>query len=333
MILACVGVLAGVGLLYVGAEGLVRGGAGLARRAGLSPLAIGLTVVSLGTSAPELGVSLSAALDGRGAVAVGNVLGSNVANIGLILGLAAVIAPIAVGSRVVKADLPILVAVSAALVWVLWDGEAGRIEGAALTAGLIVYLAGTLYLARRDRSIAAAALDDVPEPTKSVWLELALIVGGLALLLAGSYALVGGAVFLARAAGVSDAVIGLTVIAFGTSLPELAATGVAAAKGEGDMAVGNVVGSNLFNCLGIIGVTACVTPLSTAAAPGEAAGPELDGTLTADLLVMLAATVLLLPLVRTGFRVSRREGAVLLALYFGYVAWLFVRDGAVPAAG
>ncbi|MFH5806420.1 calcium/sodium antiporter [Alienimonas sp. DA493] len=320
MILAWFGIAAGVAMLYFGAEWLVRGGAGLARRAGLSPLAVGLTVVSLATSAPELGVSLQAALDDKDAVAIGNVLGSNVANIGLILGLAAVLKPIAVATRVVKIDLPLLVLVSGGLTWALWDGGASRLEGALLAAGLIAYVTTTVVLARRESARANAEADaELPPPAGSAWIEGALIVVGLTFLAGGSWALVEGAVVIARHAGLSDAVIGLTVVAFGTSLPELAASAVAAAHGEGDMAVGNVVGSNMFNSLGIIGTTAFVVPLNV-----PAVGAEGDG-LHVDLLVMLAAAVLLLPLLRTGYRVNRWEGLLLLAAYGGYVSWLFVR--------
>ena len=327
MVLAWLGVVGGVGLLYLGAEWLVRGGAGLARRAGLSPLAVGLTVVSLATSAPELGVSLRAALAGQDSVAVGNVLGSNVANIGLILGLAALIMPISVATRVVKTDLPLLVVVSGVLAWALWDGRVGRVEGALLTAGLAAYVTATVVLARREGAQADAdAAAELPPPARSAWLEAGLIVAGFVLLAAGAWALVEGAVYLARDFGLSDAVIGLTVVAFGTSLPELAATTVAAVHGEGDLAIGNVVGSNIYNSLGIVGVTAAVTPLDVD--PGAAAGvggADLDGTLNADLCVMFAAAVVLLPLMRTGFRVNRWEGGLLLAGYAGYVAWLFVR--------
>ena len=325
MILAWASAAAGAALLYGGAEGLVRGGAGLGRRAGLSPLAVGLTVVSLATSAPELGVSLQAALDGRDGVAVGNVLGSNVANIGLILGLAAVIMPIAVATRVVKADLPLLVAVSAVLTGVLWDGRVGRVEGGLLAAGLAAYVAATVYFARKEGAKAQAeAAHELPAAGGSAWLDAAYILVGLAGLAAGAHFLVTGAVEIAGAFGISDAVIGLTVVAFGTSLPELAATVVAAGHGEGDMAIGNVVGSNIFNSLGIVGLTAAVHPLDVA---GPAGGPGggLDGTLNADLCVMLAASVILLPLMRTGFRVTRAEGGLLLAGYAGYVAWLFYR--------
>ena len=321
MVLAWCGVVVGVGLLYLGAEWLVRGGAGLARRAGLSPLAVGLTVVSLATSAPELGVSLRAGLAGQDSVAVGNVLGSNVANIGLILGAAAVIAPISVATRVVKADLPLLVAVSGVLAWVLWDGAVGRAEGGCLAAGLVAYVTLTIALARREGAEADAdAAAELPPPARSAWLEVGLILAGLALLAGGAWALVEGAVVIAQDFGISDAVIGLTVVAFGTSLPELAATTVAAVHGEGDMAIGNVVGSNMFNSLGIVGATACVTPLNAAGAGGA----DLGG-LRADLAVMGAAAVILLPLMRTGFRVNRWEGGLLLAGYAGYVGWLFVR--------
>ncbi len=326
MILAWLGVAAGVVMLFFGAEWLVKGGAGLARRAGLSPLAVGLTVVSLATSAPELGVSLQAALDGKDSVAVGNVLGSNVANIGLILGAAAVVMPVSVATRVVKIDLPLLVFVSAMLAAALWDGRVSRLEGGLLAAGLVAYVTLTLILAKREGAKADRGADaELPAQTASAWIELGLIVVGLTLLAAGSWALVEGAVVIARSAGLSDAVIGLTVVAFGTSLPELAASSVAAAHGEGDMAVGNVVGSNMFNSLGIVGVTASVSPLDVSTGVDPAAVGGALQALHTDLWVMLAAAVLLLPLMRTGFRVNRWEGALLLAAYGGYVAWLFVR--------
>ena len=318
MMLACLSVGAGAALLYLGAEGLVRGGANLGRRAGLSPLAVGLTVVSLATSAPELGVSLRAAVEGRHAVAVGNVLGSNVANIGLILGVAAVIMPVAVATRIIKADLPLLVAVSGLLAAFLWDGRVGRIEGGILAAGLVAYVCGTVYFARREGARAQAeAANELPELSGAWWLDVLFLLAGLAGLVAGAHLLVTGATAVAGWFGVSDAVIGLTVVAFGTSLPELAATAVAAARGEGDMAVGNVVGSNLFNSLGIVGVTSLCVPLDVAAEPA--------GTLRVDAGVMLFAAVILLPLMRTGFRVTRAEGGLLLAGYAAYVAWLFVR--------
>ena len=320
MILSWVSIAAGAALLYLGAEGLVRGGAGLGRRAGLSPLAVGLTVVSLATSAPELGVSLQAALQGRDAVAVGNVLGSNVANIGMILGVAAVLMPISVATRVVKADLPLLVAVSAILTWVLWDGRAGRVEGACLAAGLVLYIGGTLHFARQEGAKAQAeAENELPPAGGAWWLDLVYILAGFAALAGGAHFLVTGATAVAESFGVSDAVIGLTVVAFGTSLPELAATAVAAARGEGDMAVGNVVGSNMFNSLGIVGATACVSPLDV-----TDGGAPLS-PLRIDCGVMLAAAVILLPLMRTGFRVTRGEGALLLVGYAGYVGWLFLR--------
>ncbi|MEM9701033.1 MAG: calcium/sodium antiporter [Planctomycetota bacterium] len=323
MLLAWLGVAVGAALLYFGAEWLVRGGAGLARRAGLSPLAVGLTVVSLATSAPELGVSLQAALDEKPQVAIGNVLGSNVANVGLILGVAAVIMPISVANRVVKIDLPILASVSGLLTWILWDGRVNRLEGSLLATGLLVYVLLTLILARRETQAANDHVDaELPPPAGSAWIEALLIVVGLSALAVGSWALVEGAVVIARWAGLSDAVIGLTVVAFGTSLPELAATAVAATHGEGDIAVGNVVGSNMFNSLGIVGVTACACPLDVAEGVGEAG---LTGTLHADLGVMLAAAIVLLPLMRTGYRVNRWEGLALLTCYAGYVVWLFLR--------
>ena len=298
----------GIALLYFGADALVRGGAALAVRLGLSPLAVGLTVVSLGTSAPELVVSLDAALEGRGAVAVGNVLGSNVANIGLILGLAAVLTPVAVARQVLRFDLPLLLAVTVCLVAALWDGRVARVEGGLLTAGLCAYVGWTVFDSRRKH-----VKPDLPPPTGSILLDAGLVVLGLALLVAGAHFLVEGAVTVATAAGVSDAVIGLTVVAFGTSLPELAASGVAAYRGEGDLAVGNVIGSNMFNSLGILGVSSLVVPLDA---------PDIEW---ADLAVMGGATAALLPLMWSGLRVARVEGALLTCGYLGYVAWLFVR--------
>jgi cation:H+ antiporter len=311
LILAGGAVLAGIALLYLGAEGLVRGSASLALRLGMAPLVIGLTVVAFGTSMPELVVSVGAALEGQGGLAVGNVVGSNIGNIGLILGISALIAPLAVHARIIRLDLPLLVLVSAGMAVLLGDGRVERVEGALLAAGLLGYVGFTLYAARRDGTPVGAEPDGiVPAPHSSSALDAGLIVGGLALLVLGARLLVSGAVTIASAAGVEEAVIGLTVVAIGTSLPELATSVVAALKGEGDIAVGNVVGSNLFNLLGILGVTALVRPL---AAPGIG---------MVDLAVMLGAAVLLVPLMWTGRRVSRAEGGFLLAGYTAYVVHL-----------
>lgn len=305
-------VLGGVILLYGGAEGLVRGSSSLALRLGLSPLVVGLTVVAFGTSMPELVVSVEAALAGQGSIAVGNVVGSNVGNIGLILALSALIAPIAVQARIIRLDLPLLVGVSALLAALLLDGRLSRGEGALLAAGLLAYTGFTLRAARRE---GAAVQGEFAEgvggaPSRSAGVDAALVLGGLGLLVLGARLLVRGAVTIAEGAGMSEAAIGLTIVAIGTSLPELATSVVAALRGEGDIAVGNVVGSNLFNVLGILGVASLVRPLSA------------SGIGAVDLAVMLGYAVVLAPMMWTGRRVSRGEGALLLAGYAAYLVHL-----------
>jgi len=313
--------LVSLGILYAGAEGLVRGSAALGLRAGLSPLAVGLTVVAFGTSAPELVVSLSAALAGQGALAMGNVVGSNSFNIGVILGLTALICPVAAQLRVVRLDAPIMLAASAALPLLVWNGRLGRLEGGALLAGLILYTWFTLRQARRAGPEAAAVAAALPvagavaaakgpaprrRPTAALG-EGTLALGGLAALVVGSRLLSGSAVAIAEMAGMSEAAIGLTIVAAGTSLPELATSLVAALRRQPDIAVGNVVGSNAFNCLGIAGAAALAAPLETA------------GVRALDYGVMVAFSALLLPLLWTGLLLRRLEGGALLLGYAAYV--------------
>ena len=307
----------GLALLVAAASVLVRGAAALALRLGLTPLVVGLTVVAFGTSAPELVVSVQAALAGAGGIAVGNVVGSNVANVGLVLGLAVLIRPLAAEPSLFRRDLPALVAVTALAAAFLWDRQLGRAEGAVLAAGLVAYLVWSVRAARRDQAAAAAVAAELPvtAPTGPAWRDALFVVGGLAGLVVGADLFVGGATRLAQAAGVSNAVIGLTVVAVGTSLPELATTLVAARRGEGDIAVGNVVGSNLFNLLGILGIAALVRPLE---APGLGA---------VDVAVMGAFTVGLVVLLWTGRRLARWEGGVLAAGYVGYLVYLVVGVG------
>lgn len=303
-LLAC----AGLTLLCVGGDALVRGASALALRFGLSPLAVGLTVVAFGTSAPELVVSLGAALSGAADIAVGNVVGSNIANVALILGLAALVRPASVHSRVLKLDGPLVLLVSLGLLAALIDGEVSRPEGFALLVGLLVYVTHTLRSALRE----PAADSSDPEPLEAprpahLRKSLAFILGGLAGLMLGGHLLVNAAVEAATALGVSEATIGLTVVAVGTSLPELATSVVAAWRGQGDIAVGNVVGSNLFNILGILGTTALVTPL------------PLGNVGWFSLWTMVALALLLLPLLLTRSRVSRWEGGLLVACYASYL--------------
>ncbi|MEW6487980.1 MAG: calcium/sodium antiporter [Thermodesulfobacteriota bacterium] len=304
--------LLGLILLYGGAEGLVRGSSALALRLGLSPLLVGLTVVAFGTSSPELAVSVRAALAGQGDIALGNVVGSNIANVALILGVCALARPLRVDAQVVRWDAPVLFATSALLVVLLGDRVLGRAEGLALCAALVAYLVLSVHLARREPSpgIQEEFAQALPAAPRRLWAEVLLVVAGLGLLVLGGRFLVSGAVTVARGLGLSEAFIGLTVVAVGTSLPELATSLVAALRGEADLAVGNVVGSNIFNVLGVAGLASVIHPM-TANALGRF-----------DLWVMLAVAAVALPIVRTGHRVSRGEGALLAVGYFAYVGWL-----------
>ena len=311
-VLALVG---GLALLTGGATALVRGASALALRLGLTPLVVGLTVVAFGTSAPELVVSVQAALAGAGGIAVGNVVGSNVANIGLILGLAVLVRPFAVDRSLLRRDVPVLLAVTLGAALVLADRTVGTAEGAALVAGLAAYLVWSVRQARRDTAAAAAVGADLPAPSGPAWRDLLLVAGGLIGLVGGADLFVGGAVALAEAAGVSSAVIGLTVVAIGTSLPELATSLVAAWRGESEIAAGNVVGSNLFNLLGILGVAALVRPI---------AAPDLA---MADVAVMVGFTLAMAVLMLLGRRLVRLEGAALTSGYVAYLAYLVLHHG------
>ncbi|MFU8856495.1 MAG: calcium/sodium antiporter [Deferrisomatales bacterium] len=311
--------LGGVVLLYGGAESLVRGSSALALRLGLSPLLVGLTVVAFGTSSPELAVSLRSALAGQGDIALGNVVGSNIANVALILGICALVRPLRVHAQVIRWDAPLLLACSVLLVALLADGVLSRPEGAGLFAGVVAYVAwGAVpcraVLSRREASpsVRDEFAEGLPAVPRRVGAEVLLVAVGLGLLVLGGRLLVSGAVTLARGVGLSEAFIGLTVIAVGTSLPELATSVVAAVRGEADLAVGNVVGSNLFNLLGVAGLASWVHPVA------------LAGVTRVDLFVMVAAAAAVLPVVWTGHRVTRTEGGLLALGYCAYVGWLLV---------
>ncbi len=306
-------IVASLVLLYFGAEGLVRGSASLALRLGLTPLVVGLTVVAMGTSMPEVMVSVKATLAGRGDLAVGNVVGSNLFNIGVILGLTALLSPMKVQFQLIKIDLPIMVAVSLGMVAILWDGAVGRVEGAVLFGGLIAYIVGNIWLARRTatKEVENEFAEGVPARSGSVLLDGLFILGGLGILVIGARLLTDNSVALARSFGVSEAVIGLTIVAAGTSVPELAASIVAAMKKEPDIALGNVIGSNIFNILGILGIASLVAPLTA---------PDISRF---DLWAMVAIAAALIPILWTGLRVSRVEGAALFAAYCGYVYFLW----------
>jgi cation:H+ antiporter len=299
-------------LLLGGGEALVRGSVGVALRLGLSPLVIGLTLVGFGTSAPELVACIQAALAGAPGIAVGNIVGSNIANILLILGAAAVIAPIVTTRQAFQRDGPVLICASLLLLAVILSGAIGRWSGAAFLVLLAGYLGYTYVTERRAPDAAAevyaAEAAEVAPRSASLTLSLLLALGGIAVVVYGADLLVAAAIVVARDFGVSEAVIGLTLVAVGTSLPELATSVIAAFRRHGDVAFGNIVGSNIFNALGITGATALVAPI---AVPGE--------IIRLDVWVMMATAVLLVLFAVSGWRVSRWEGAVCLIAYAGYL--------------
>jgi cation:H+ antiporter len=300
-------------LLYGGGEGLVRGAGTLALRLGMGPFIVGITVVAFATSAPELAVSVQAAMVGNDDVAIGNVVGSNIANIGLVLGICALIRPIEVHARILRMDLPWLIFVSAMLIAFLNDGRISRPAGLVFLVGLAAFLYTNIQLARReqeDEKVRREFEEAVPVGPRSVALDWLLIIVGLVALVLGGAAFVRGGVGIATALGVSPALIALTVIALGTSLPELATSVVASLKGENEIAVGNIVGSNFFNLLAILGITATFIPLDRG-----------DITMV-DLTVMLMFAMILVPLILVRNRIGRPEGLALLAGYAGYVIWL-----------
>ncbi len=297
----------GLFFLYLGGDFLVRGSAGLALRFGLSPLAVGLTVVAFGTSVPELLVSLDAALSGANEISVGNVVGSNIANIALILGIAALITPMLVESKVIGVDLPIMVVASLVLVLMLVGGFVSRNEGIVLVLALVAYIWITLRLARESSDAAAEAVDGALRAgTKK---QVALIALGLGVLFVGAHLLVVSAVALATMFEVTQAAIGLTVVAVGTSLPELATTIVASLKRQGDIALGNVLGSNCFNIFGVLGLTALVHPLES----GEISWIDLG--LMAGLALFIGALLL------HRLFLNRIHGVILLSIFTVYSVW------------
>jgi cation:H+ antiporter len=287
--------------LFLGGDWLVKGASGLALRFGVAPMIVGLTVVGFGTSTPELLVSLNAALGGQPGIAIGNVIGSNIANILLVLGTAALIGPLILKFEDVKKDLFWMVGAVLILPYVFWSGEVGLVEGLVLVAALVVYLFISLKGSRNE-------LEDM-EIVTSLWLNIGLVLLGLAAVLAGAHYLVQSASIIAREFGVSEALIGLSIVAIGTSLPELATTVMAAIRGERDIALGNIVGSNIFNILAILGITAVVIPI-----------PVDARFLNVDTPVVIGITLLLLALVYFVGRMNRFVGAGMLVSYVAYIA-------------
>jgi cation:H+ antiporter len=302
----------GLGILTAGAELLVRGSAALALRLGISPLIIGLTIVAFGTSSPELAVSLKAALAGQGDIAAGNVVGSNIFNIGVILGLTVLVCPIRIQMQLIRLDTPVMINTSLLFLAFIADSQISRGEGVVLLALLVAYLAFTIRASQKESpAVAEEFATEMPKLDKPAWLDPIFILAGLGLLIAGSRMFVEGSVGVARGMGISEAVIGLTIVAAGTSIPELATSIVAALRRAPDIAVGNVVGSNIFNLLCIAGATATLSPFACA------------GISWVDLGVMTGFSVLLLPLMRSGLELKRWEGALLLAAYAGYLTYLW----------
>ncbi|MCB1979351.1 MAG: calcium/sodium antiporter [Burkholderiaceae bacterium] len=312
--------VAGLVALVAGADLLVRGASKLALALGISPLVVGLTVVAFGTSAPEMAVSAGAVLSGQTGLALGNVVGSNILNLLFILGLSALVVPLAVHLQIIRQEMPVLILISGLVLWLARDGVLGVGDGTLLLLCLLAYTVALVLQSRRiTRSLAERAPSPAAAPAKRAWderipVQLALIAAGLALLVLGSDWLVTASVAFARSLGVSEVVIGLTIVAAGTSMPEVATSVAAALKGERDIAVGNVVGSCTFNLLGCLGLSAVLA--------GNAGLPVAQSLLEFDLWILLAAALVCLPLFFTGHEISRLEGALLLigfALYLTYV--------------
>ena len=320
--------LGGLLLLITGAELLVRGASRLAASVGISPLIIGLTVVAFGTSSPELAVSIQGALNGQPGISLGNVIGSNIFNILFILGLSAVITPLVVAQQLVRLDVPLLIAVSLLVLIFSLDGMFDRIDGVVLFSALLFYLWFLVYQSRRES--AAIKAEYAQEYSNGAgaapgrMTNLSLVVGGLLLLILGSEWLVDSAVSIAHALGVSELIIALTIIAAGTSLPEVVTSIIATLRGERDIAVGNIIGSNLFNIMGVLGLSSIVAP----------AGIEVSSAVVSfDIPIMIAVAFACLPIFFTGNRVDRFEGVLLLGYYLAYTLYLILaasRHDALP---
>jgi cation:H+ antiporter len=320
MIAYWAGLLGGLVVLVLGANGLVKGASRLALAAGLTPLVIGLTIVAFGTSAPELAVSVAAAYSGSSALSVANVIGSNHFNILCILGLSALVAPLAVDRQLVRLDVPVMIGASVLLYVLALDGSIGFLDSFLLAGLVIAYTSYLIVEARRGRAAEAEKDVEIAGPASARRMalvpNLALIMAGITGLVLGSRLLVQGAIGLARAFGVSEVVIGLTIIAAGTSLPELATSVVAALKGARDIAVGNIVGSNIFNILSVLGFSGLASRGRLAVAPD---------VLAFDIPLMVGVAFACLPLFRTGYSLSRANGAVLFGSYVLYIVWTVMK--------
>jgi len=306
-------IIASLVLLYFGASWLVKGSSSLALNAGVSPLVAGLTVVAFGTSSPELVVSVSAAISGHGNIAIGNVIGSNLFNICIILGIPALVAPIKIKMQLLKIDIPILIFTTLGFMLFFVDRNISRTEGSILVSGIVLYTLMNIILSNREKNAdVLAEFDEAVTAQKTIWyLSAGMVLAGIGILVAGSELLVKGAVVIARSLGVGETIISLTIIAAGTSLPELASSIVATFKKEYDIAIGNIIGSTIFNILGIIGISSMINPLSAMAISNI------------DLYVMMGVTLLLVPFFRTNYTLKRDEGIFMIGIYLIYMFYLW----------
>ena len=312
--------LLGLGLLVVGAELLVKGGSAIAVALGISPLVVGLTVVAFGTSAPEMAVAVGSGLQGQADLAIGNVVGSNIFNVLLILGACALLAPLVVDSQLIRFDVPIMVVASVVVLVMALDGNISRVDGLLLFGSLLAY---TVFVVRKSRKESKAIQDEFAEEFgaeaiggRSMWVNVGFTLAGVAMLVVGSRLLLDAAVRFAEALGVSELVIGLTLVAAGTSLPEVATSVMATIRGERDIAIGNVVGSNIFNLLGALGLVGIVSSVSV---------PVADASIAFDLPVMVAVAVACLPIFFSGYTIARWEGGVFVGYYVAFTVYLILR--------
>ncbi len=307
--------LLGGTMLYFGAEGLVRGSASVALRTGLSALVVGLTIVAFGTSSPELVVSFMAGLEGNADIAIGNVIGSNICNIALIVGVAAMIRPIKVKLQLIKFDLLVMIAVSLLLVGIIYDGTISFTDGILLTAGIIIYSVMTVKkaFAENNEELIEEFESELKPSKRKPYVDYILIIIGIGGLVYGANIFVDGAIGIASMLGVSTAIIGLSIVAFGTSLPELATSLVASIKDEGDISIGNAIGSNIFNILFVLGLASLAHEIPT------------SDISYIDVSIMIGIAVLIFPLARIGMTIGRAKGALLLSIYVAYVFYLFTQ--------
>lgn len=306
-------VAAGLAMLYFGAEWLVRGSINISNRLKISQLVIGLTVVAFGTSTPELAVSISSAMQGLSDVALGNVVGSNIVNIAIILGVSAVIAPIAVSKSTIRKEIPIMIGAALLLLAIVFDGKIDFLDGMILITGIVAFLIFNYKSSKKDLELESVEITNSLIQNKVIPKSIGLVAVGLTLLSIGSFLTVDNAVVIAKSIGISELFIGLTLVAIGTSLPELITSVIAAKKGHADLSIGNIVGSNIFNIFAIVGIASVI------------AGIAVNDKIIVDMIIMIIFSAVLIPIMRSGFVVSRKEGVILIAGYFAYILILLYR--------